>query len=187
MAKIDAPVLRSVITDDEFGGFRISLSPTKRTRIACSIAVLIWVCSILLTLRYMTNSSGSLSFQSLKPLGFLLCIAPFLWFIGGESMLDEILIIADGKSLELRKEFAGFRKVRTFDLASVRNLRPNRANGDPHRHEAPDSLAFEHKGRMYRFGINLSEQEVLRLVKTIRTKVQIRDDWAEVEPLPVLN
>ena len=53
--------------------------------------------------------------------------------------------------------------------------------------QQPDSVAFDHKGRMYRFGINLSEQEVLRMIKTIHLKVLIREDWSDVEPLPVLK
>ena len=111
----------------------------------------------------------------------------FLWFFAVlKGMIRETLIIA-GKSLELRKEFAGFSKVRTFELADVRNLRPIRLNDDHHQRRTPDSVAFDYKGRIYRFGIDLSEQEVLRLVKTIRNKVLIREDWAEVEPLPVLK
>ena len=187
MAKIDAPVMRSVITDDEFGGYRIALSPTNRTRLTFSIAAAIWGCGVLLTLRHILNSSGSPTLQSYKPLLTWLCVALFLWFFAVmNGMIRETLIIA-GKSLELRKQFAGFSKVRTFELADVRNLRAIRANDNHFARRPLDCVAFDHKGRIYRFGINLSEQEVLHLVKTIHMKVPIREDWAEVEPLPVLK
>ena len=39
----------------------------------------------------------------------------------------------------IRKEFAGFSKVRTFELADVRNLRPICTNHDHHQHRAPDA------------------------------------------------
>ena len=56
-----------------------------------------------------------------------------------------------------------------------------------HAQGRPNTVGFDHKGRTYHFGASLSEQEVLRLVKTIRLKVSIREDWSEVEPLPVVK
>ena len=99
-------------------------------------------------------------------------------------MVREVIKI-EGKSLVLGKEFAVFTKERIYELAEVRNLRPMRWNDDAQGQGRPDMVGFDYKGRTYHFGASLSEQEVLRLIKTIRLKVAIRDDWSEVEPLPV--
>ena len=185
MAKITAPVMRSVLTDDEFGGFRITIPPSVRTQVAFWCAVAIWNCGVFLTLRSIVNSPARFTLDGLKPLGFWLAIGMFIWFFAVVKGMIRELIIIEGKSLMMRNEFAGFCKNRTFELAAVRNLRPMRWNGDAQGQGRPDMVSFDYKGRTYRFGASLSEQEVLRLIKTIRLKVPIRDDWSEVEPLPV--
>jgi hypothetical protein len=187
MAQVAAPVLRSVITDDEFGGFRITISPSYRTRLVFWGVVALWGCGVVLAQRSIAGSLASLTLQGLKPLGFWLCALFLIWLFAALNGMVRELMIIDGKSLTLRKEFAWFVKERRFELAEVRNLRPIRTNEGGNGRPRPDSVAFDHEGRTYRFGISLSEQEVLRLIKTIRLKVLIRDDWSEVEPLPVMN
>ena len=50
-----------------------------------------------------------------------------------------------------------------------------------------NSVVFEYGGRCYRFGAGLSEEEVLRMVRTIRDRFRIKDHVDDVEPLPVLR
>jgi hypothetical protein len=100
------------------------------------------------------------------------------------GLFREVIRI-DGKSLVLRKEFGLWAKERIFEVADVRNLRPIRWNDGVQGVARSDRVGFDCNGRTYQFGARLSEQEVLRLIKTIRLKVSIREDWSEVEPLPV--
>jgi hypothetical protein len=187
VAEITAPVIRSVITDDEFGGFRITIRPSRGTRLGFWCGLAGWGCCTLLTLHASAISRASLTFESLKPLGFWLVVGAFIGLFGViRGMVREVIKI-EGKSLILRKEFAAFTKERAFELAEVRNLRPMRWNDDGHGQRRPDTVGFDYKGRTYHFGASLSEQEVLRLIKTIRLKVSIREDWSEVDPLPVVK
>jgi hypothetical protein len=48
-------------------------------------------------------------------------------------------------------------------------------------------VAFDSGGRTHHFGVGLSENEVARLVKTIRQRFPIKDEPDDVEPLPVLT
>jgi hypothetical protein len=187
MAKITAPVIRSVITDDEFGGFRITISPSVKTQAAFWCGVAVWNCGVLLTLRSIVNSPARLTIDGIKPLGVWLAIGMFIWLFALLKGIIREVIIIEGKSLILRKEFAGCSRSRTLELAAVKNLRPMRWNDDGHWQRPPDMVGFDYKGRNYHIGASLSEQEVLRLIKTIRLKVAIRDDWSEVEPLPVVR
>jgi len=128
MAQVAAPVLRSVITDDEFGGFRITLSPSYRTRLVYWGIVALWGCGVVLAQRSIAGSLASLTLQGLKPLGFWLCALFLIWLFAALNGMVRELMIIDGKSLTLRKEFAWFVKERRFELAEVRNLRPIRTN-----------------------------------------------------------
>ena len=51
MDKINAPVTRSVLTDDEFDGFRITILPSRGTRLGFWCGLAGWGCCMLLTLR----------------------------------------------------------------------------------------------------------------------------------------
>jgi hypothetical protein len=103
-----------------------------------------------------------------------------------KGIVREVIMI-EGKLLVLRREFAGFSRVRAYELAQVRNLRPMRSLEEHHGVRGADTVAFDHNGRTCRIGHGLSEQEVMRLVKTIRSRFPIGDDWSEVEPLPVVR
>jgi hypothetical protein len=185
MAEVAAPVMRSVVTDDEFGGFRITIRPSRGTRLGVWCGLAGWGLCMLLTLRSTAISPVRLTFEGLKPLGFWLVVGAFIGLFGViRGMVREVIKI-EGKSLVLRKEFAAFSKERIFEMAAVRNVRPMRWNGDAQGQGRPNTVGFDYKGRTYHFGTSLSEQEVLRLIKTIRLKVSIREDWSEVEPLPV--
>ncbi len=96
------------------------------------------------------------------------------------------VIIFDAKSLTVRKEFLFFRRERWFELTEIRNLRPAPHPTRDKFVRRPSEVAFDvQRAGTHRFGYGLSELEVTRLVKTIRDRFPIRDDWKEVEPLPV--
>ena len=127
-----------------------------------------------------------MTFEQIKFLGTWAMIGVFIGSVAATMRVARELIIIEGKSLVLRKELAFFSKSRTFALAEVRNLRPmpwSEYHGQRH----PDMVAFDHKSRTYRFGKGLSEQEIMRLIKTIQSRFPIPEAWNDVEPLPVLE
>jgi hypothetical protein len=98
------------------------------------------------------------------------------------------IVMIDGKNLAIRTELAGFHKTKTFELARIRNLRPNlksharrSAEGTP----VANSVVFESDRRFHHFGTGLSEEEILRMLKTIRDRFRIKDHVHDVEPLRV--
>jgi hypothetical protein len=179
--------IRSIITDDEFGGFRITIPASGKAWAIAGIGFAFWLCVFVFTLRNVGSTPASSNFEKIKIL--------FMWTAGGITLgaiavtgyLHRDTVIIEGKSLVLRKEFACCRKERTFELSDIRNLRPaplDDPSGVKHR---PTSIKFDHKGKTYQFGCLLSEPEVMRLIKTIRSRFPIRDDWSEAEPLPVIR
>jgi hypothetical protein len=187
MFEIAGAVMRSVITDDEFGGFRITIRPSVRTQIASWGGVAICVCGMIFTVRSILSSPSRLTVGGIKPLGIWLAVGMFICFLGMHNGLFREVIKIAGKSLVLRKEFGFLTSERIFEVADVRNLRPIRWNDGALGMAMSDRVGFDYMGRTYQFGARLSEQEVLRLIKTIRLKVSIREDWSEVEPLPVVK
>jgi len=185
MTEITATKIRSTITDDEFGGFRITIPPSEGVRWGYGCALALWGFVMIFTLYYVATSPAHLRLGGLK---FLVTCTLFGIFIGliaaANGILREVVII-EGKQLVMRKEFAILSKERAFELAEVRNLRPLQQNESYAGVYRPKSVGFDYKGRTYHFGEHLSEHEIARLIKTIRSRFPIRDDWREVDPLPV--
>jgi hypothetical protein len=182
MDRITSPVIRSIVTDDEFGGFRITIPPTKtRWPGGCLLAML--APAFAFTVLYIVSDPGQNLRGGLTMLGFWTVVG---LLIGGtliHSWTHREVIMIESKALVVRSESVGLASSRTFDLAGLRNLRPGR------RPDGVDRLAilFEHGGQTHYFGSGLSEHELVRLVKTIRSRLPIRDDWNDVEPLPVVK
>ncbi len=189
MATSTASDIRSIVTDDEFGGFRITIPPTARAWAGCGALLLLWMFVMYLTLVNLGSRPLSNNVEGVKFLFIWLAAGIGLAIGAGAGWLRRDTVIFEGKSLILRKEFACFRKERMFDLSEVRNLRP--APGDQSGAIRADrigraaAVAFDHRDRTYRFGFGLSGPEVMRLLKTIRSRFPIRDDWSEAEPLPI--
>jgi hypothetical protein len=187
MPKSTRSDVRSIITDDEFGGFRITVPASAKARAIAGIGLAVWICVFVFTLRNLDSRPASSNFEPIKIL--------FLWTAGGITLgavgvtgyLHRDTVIIEGKSLVLRKEFAFFHNERTFELSEIRNLRPAPLDDPSGAKHHPTSITFDHKGETYQFGCALSEPEVMRLVKTIRSRFPIRDDWNEAEPLPVIR
>ena len=181
--------VRSIVTDDEFGGFRICIPSTTRAWAVSGMVLGMW----LLVMWFTVIQLGSRRLHN-NPEGVKFFL---FWLAGGLALastacatwLRRDTVIIEGKSLILRKEFTVFRRERAFELSEIRNLRPappvhSRGAHTDHRGRST-AVAFDHRNRTYQFGVGLSEAEVMRLIKTIRSRFPIRDDWNEAEPLPV--
>jgi hypothetical protein len=183
------PDVRSVVTDDEFGGFRITIPPAAKARVACGIALGTWAVAMGLTMLGLSSRPLHGNFEGIKFFLILLMFGLGFVFIAGTNWLRRDTVIIEGKSLILRKEFSVFRKERMFELSGVRNLRPvpsfNSDGARPEGRRRLSSVAFDYETKTYQFGFGLSESEVMRLIQTIRERFPIRDDWKEAQPLPV--
>ena len=182
--------VRSIVTDDEFGGFRITIPPSVRAWVGSAAVLLLWILVLGLNLLNLSSKPVASNWGGVKFFLIWVFLGVCFALFAGAGWLRRDTVIIEGKSLVLRKEFACLRKEQTFELSEVRNLRPAAPLDDTSRPSAHPrsrarSVAFDHQGRTYHFGVGLSEQEVMRLIKTIRTRFPIRDDWNEVEPLPV--
>jgi hypothetical protein len=169
----------SSITDDEFGGFRITIPPLYQWR-GWTAAFVVASFVLFAAVRGSSVKMILISFPACLLIGYNLI----------NTLAIRRVVAIDGKNLVLASELAGFRKVKTFELARVRNLRPvvrSLTRGSSEGTPVANSVVFEYGGRCYHFGTGLSEEEVLRLVRTIRDRYRIKDHVDDVEPLPVLR
>lgn len=173
------------MTDDEFGGFRVTIPAREGGRCAygCGAGAAGAMMAFMLLI-----AVGSPKENTLSALVFACLLGVVVLFLGYACLYAwtgrEVLII-DGKTLTLRHEFAGSASDRLFELAEITNLRPRRTDDPTYYH----AVVFEYGGQIHGFGAGLTEHEVLRLVKTIRSRYAIRDkdDWSDAEPLPVIT
>ncbi len=179
--------VRSIITDDEFGGFRITIPSSGKAWAIAGIGFGVWILVLALTLQNLSTCRRESNAEGIKFLGIWTAVGLVFGAVAVCGYLRRDTIIIEGKTLVLRKEFAACRKERTFELADIRNLRPAPLDDPAGSRHRPNSVAFDHKGKTYRFGCALTEPEVMRLIKTIRSRFPIRDDWSEAEPLPVMK
>jgi hypothetical protein len=187
MSEVTSPDIRSKITDDEFGGFRITIPARGGGRWANGFGLALWTLGLAMSLWYIIADPSRHVSDGVKFLLLWAMIGLALGYGAMSAWTGREVMIIEGKALELRREIAGLRSTHTFELSEVRNLRPVRPSEVRSRHGRSNSVAFEHRGLTYHFGTGLSEQEVVRLVKTIRSRFLIRDDWNDAEPLPVIQ
>jgi hypothetical protein len=175
--------IRSIVTDDEFGGFRITIPQAARARARARTVLIIWLLVVGMDLIVLacTRNAGAVVF-----LFACLLVGVSIAREAATGWVRRDIIIFDGKSLTVRKEFLIFRSERWFELKEIKNLRPATADHGNRAVGPPSEVVFDlERGGTHRFGYRLSELEVARLVKTIRDRFPIRDDWKEVEPLPI--
>ena len=181
--------VRSIVTDDELGGFRITIPPSAGDWMGTGVVLAIWVLVTGVTLLGLSRRPVSGNLEEITFSVVILVFGLAFALMAGTTWLRWDTMFIEGKSLILRKEYCVFRKERMLELSKVRNLRPAPPD-DSHfsRGEArgrPSAVAFDYETKTYQFGFGLSESEVMRLIKTIRERFPIRDDWKEAEPLPV--
>jgi len=194
VAESTPTAIRSTVTDDEFGGFRITIPAASLAArrgfgygligwaAGTALLMVVTVCYLLSDMAPHGSASGGT--------GLL-----FLWVVTGmlggglvHATTSREVVTIDGKFLALRKELAGLHFSRTFGMAAIRNLRPARVVGERKRYgHYPSAVSFDHGGATHYFGVGLSEAEVLRLIKTLRQRFRIPDDLDDAEPLPVIQ
>jgi hypothetical protein len=184
MPRKDEPKLRSTVTDDEFGGFRITIpAPAGFVRIGClglalSAGLLVVIC---LYLGSGMSMADDWKWIAVSLLGLALSSWLLIYGLTGRE-----IIIIDEKTLVLRREGLLGCKSESFELAETKNLRPVRSADIPgDRPSNWNKVAFDYRGKPQFFADGLSETEVLRLVKTIRQRYAIKDDLDDAKPLPV--
>jgi hypothetical protein len=200
------PINRVAITDDEIGGFRITI-PAQRN-IPMLLFLAIWLCGwaigeVMVPIDALVGlTSGQGKMGGGEGLLLLLVWFPF-WTVAGLVIMfalwwnlagREVVILSDG-ALVVRREVGSLQRSRSFDLAGVRNLRYaplvynffSMSGSWGYQLQilgvGGGTVAFDHGGKTHRFGIGLSEIEANRLVTTIKQSYKIADDG--VEPLPV--
>jgi hypothetical protein len=120
------PEFRSIITNDEVSGFRITI-PAKR-RWGMTVFLLLWLCGwavgevgvgmILVTGRTKAPWGFLLLWLACWTYGGLLALFAVFWNMSGR----EVILIND-QDLVVRRELGGFHREWGFALAAVRNLR----------------------------------------------------------------
>jgi hypothetical protein len=178
--------IRSTITDDEFGGFRITIPPAAKAWARARLILKAWLLVVGIDLIILASRPLSTNVGPIAFFVFWLMVGLAITGEAATGWLRRDTIIFDAKSLTVRKEFFLFRKERWFELKEIKNLRPAVNPLRNHGRDRPSEVAFDTQhGGTYRFGYGLSELEVTRLVRTIRDRFPIRDDWKEAEPLPM--
>lgn len=169
---------RLKVTDDEFGGFRITIvRPTSSGLIACLVlATFMWLA---------LGCIGVCGFVGAPPrpegaiLGVIVwLLLGVLFFFGGVAAVkdrQEVILVADER-LEIRSEWGPFRDVRTFKLGKLRNFRYQ---------VALSAVEFRVGNGLNYFGSGLTEADCLRVIKTLKTRFKFPDDLDNAEPLPI--
>jgi hypothetical protein len=203
----EQPISRITITDDEIGGFCITIPAQRNVPLILFLAV--WLCGWAIgevmvpagVLVRMISGQGKMAVG--EDLFVLLLWFP-LWTVGGLMVMlalwwsfagREVILVSDG-ALVVRREVGPLQRSRTYDLARVRNLRFSPPVYNPFSMSgswgyqlqflglAGGNVAFDHGETTRRFGSGLSETEAARLIATILARYKIPDDRS-VEPLPV--
>jgi hypothetical protein len=171
------PWLRSVVTDDEFGGFRIVIPNKCATPLM--LVIMAGVLSVLGLFLLFETVEGT---ELLWALAVWLLFQPILVFSTAMSAWgwEEFQVVE--KAIVLRRGIGPLCYSRLqFEPSEVRNLHYIERRGG----EAPYGIRFRARRRNHYFGRVLSRHESLRVIKTIRLKVLIPDDDEGVDPLPI--
>jgi hypothetical protein len=191
-------------TEDEFGGFRITIPVTPKWFLRLFLPV--WLCGWLAG-----EVVVSMALVSGKPQGFAVIFLLFWlcgWTAGGMLAIlslawnwagREVVIIADGW-MAIRREITGFGRSKSFEVSRMRNLRfsPLAYNAFAGGRRATLEgwglgagwIAFDYdegpeRGtKTHRFGGHLPEFESGRVIATIRERFKIPEGPVP-EPLPI--
>jgi hypothetical protein len=193
--------IRTRITEDEFGGFRIII-PSLRNW-STSLFLMVWLCGWAFGEVMVGTQLVTWALTGVGPkggIGFFLVFWVTFWTIGGFHAFTvlswnlagrEVIVLGD-EAITLTRQVGWLRRSRWLDLAVVRNLRyaPEMHRRSRNRTPIPSPwsglgvVAFDHGSTTYRFGDNLSEIEARRLIATIQERFKIPED-RDYQPLPV--
>ena len=200
---------RVKITDDEFGGFRVTIPAARNWFLILFLSL--WLCGwlageVMIPAEAVAAAfSGGGKLTGPPPLVVLCVWFPF-WTVGGFMMMlalawtlagREVITLTD-EALLLRREIGMLQRSRSFDLTGLTNLRyaPLVYNAFSFSFAeswgsqlqmiglAGGAVAFDHGGKTCRFGNSLTEAEASRLIATIRQRHKFPDDRS-VEPFPI--
>ena len=172
---------RCQVTDDEYGGFRVTIRP-RGFGVLSYVGLCVLITAVILGTLKCLNEGSNVAVTA-AAVAFLVLTGLLLgMLIVFRATCFEIVMI-DGKTLEIRSEWAFGAFSETFGLGEIRNLRvvcPTAEN------EVTLQYAAFDRGRMvHRFASGLSTHELSRLVKTILVRFPIKNDQDDIKPLPV--
>lgn len=188
---------RVTVTEDEFGGLRVTVGPRRRLSIALFLTI--WCCGwalgeILVPYSFVTGGMKGASAPASLFLSVWLCFWTYAGisalYIWGMNLFGREVVVLGGSQLELRTEVGPIVRSRSLDLDGARNLRysPPGTNTRPATSFTDTmgmsgSLAFDHGGKTYRFGAGLSETDSKRLILTIQKYFPIEEE--PLQPFPI--
>jgi hypothetical protein len=108
--------------------------------------------------------------------GECLALYVLLWLLFGRE-----IVMIEGGSLSYRRDVFGLGRNRIFPLSDISNLRAAGLYGASARSDrwafpglSPGVIAFEYKGKTFRFGPELEEPEAHELVEALRAHLPRR-------------
>lgn len=195
------PEIRTRITEDDFGGFRITIPSLRKWPMI--LFLMVWLCGWAFGEFAVGSQLFAWVITGVAPRGgggFFLVIWITLWtFAGfytcsvlGWNLAGREAIVLGDEAITLTRQVGWLRRSRWVDLAGVRNLRyaPDlyRRSGNQIPMPSPWNgcgvVAFDHGSTTYRFGDQLPEIEARRLIATIQERFKIPED-RDFSPLPV--
>lgn len=177
-----APESRIKVTDDEFGGFRITIDSTwKGSKLGCLVlGTFLWLLTgCVYVCGFASDQAGPRSLYTALTIWIVLGIV----LVGGAIVIgaeDHEVIMVSDQHFTVRRETRLKHFDTTFALREVRNLRF--ADSESWR-----GIEFQVGERKYHVGSGLSKNECLRVIKTLKTRFKFPDDLDEAEPLPIEN
>ncbi len=176
------PGSRVSVTQDKSGGLEITVAPARSDLITLNFLVGLWLAVLVGTCIWLAWAVG-ISNVSVGWVVFL-----FGWTMLGpvfakareraKTAFETILI--DPRAITMHSGNESKSVTRRYDVVNVRNLR----YPDPSEFSS-GAVAFNHDGVVVTFAAGISRFEAIRLIKTIRLRFRIPDDFEDVDPLPV--
>ncbi len=188
------------VTEDEFGGLRVTIGPRRAvpTALYQFMWCIAWVAGEFYLLFKLFDAELAKA-EAIHQVLMMICVVFFtylgfmvirVWLL---NLFGREILILGETQLEIRTEIMGpIGGIEVFERPSLRNLRysptaPDGRISGSFRNRMANGLvgtvAFDWRGKTYRFGAGLSETDAKRLILTIRNYFPIEDD--ALEPFPV--
>src|SRR6185312_5191865 len=194
MAREIPPETSIKVTDDEFGGFRITIRYPRSQDNVVGCLILMSFAWVFLGFAGICGFAGGTSWSwhfLLYLAGWLLVglVVVFGSLAAGLGGKAEVIMVSDD-TLVVRSESGPFGSTCTFELGKVRNLRYSAAMkgveffADGSARLGGVDVLLNGSDPFY-LGIGLPKADCLRLIRTLRDRFKIPDDSDTVEPFPV--